>query len=193
MHKWLIFDKFARVDEKGRGRQGPLFLSVTGKRYKFDRYMIDKVTLVRLIEDKLADSENYLVDVIFKPDNLIVVEIDNDEAVCVEDCADLSNYLEECLGDELSSFDLEVGSAGITAPFKLLRQYQKNIGNEVEVLLKKGEKKTGVLKFVDEEGIVLTVVKKVKPEGAKRKIEVEEDLSYLFDDIKQTKYLIRFK
>ena len=48
--------------------------------------MIDKVTLVRLIEDKLADSENYLVDVIFKPDNLIVVEIDNDEAVCVEDC-----------------------------------------------------------------------------------------------------------
>ena len=169
MHKWLIFDKFARVDEKGRGRQGPLFLSVTGKRYKFDRYMIDKVTLVRLIEDKLADSENYLVDVIFKPDNLIVVEIDNDdEAVCVEDCADLSNYLEECLGDELSSFDLEVGSAGITAPFKLLRQYQKNIGNEVEVLLKKGEKLTG-------------------------KIEVEEDLSYLFDDIKQTKYLIRFK
>lgn len=189
----MIFDKFARVDEKGRGRQGPLFLSVTGKRYKFDRYMIDKVTLVRLIEDKLADSENYLVDVIFKPDNLIVVEIDNDEAVCVEDCADLSNYLEECLGDELSSFDLEVGSAGITAPFKLLRQYQKNIGNEVEVLLKKGEKLTGVLKSVDEEGIVLTVVKKVKPEGAKRKIEVEEDLSYLFDDIKQTKYLIRFK
>ena len=70
---------------------------------------------------------------------------------------------------------LEVGSAGITAPFKLLRQYQKNIGNEVEVLLKKGEKQTGVLKSVDEEGIVLTVVKKVKPEGAKRKIEVEEE------------------
>lgn len=155
--------------------------------------MIDKVTLVRLIEDKLADSENYLVDVIFKPDNLIVVEIDNDEAVSIEDCADLSNYLEECLGDELSSFDLEVGSAGITSPFKSLRQYQKNIGNEVEVLLKRGEKLTGVLKSVNEEGIVLTVVKKVKPEGAKRKIEVEEDLSYLFDDIKQTKYLIRFK
>ena len=67
------------------------------------------------------------------------------------------------------------------------------MGNEVEVLLKKGEKLTGVLKSANEEGIVLTVVKKVKPEGAKRKIEVEEDLSYLFDDIKQTKYLIRFK
>lgn len=155
--------------------------------------MIDKVTLVRLIEDKLADSGNYLVDVIFKPDNLIVVEIDNDEAVSIEDCADLSNYLEECLGDELSSFDLEVGSAGITSPFKLLRQYQKNIGNEVEVLLRKGEKLTGVLKSANEEEIVLTVLRKVKPEGAKRKIEVEEDLSYHFEDIKQTKYLIRFK
>lgn len=155
--------------------------------------MVDKVTLVRLIEDKLADSGNYLVDVVFKPDNLIVVEIDNDEAVSIDDCVGLSNYLQEQLGDELEDYDLEVGSAGITSPFKILRQYKKNEGKEVEVLLRNGDKLTGVLKSVDESGIVLTVIKKVKLEGAKRKTEVEEDLPFTFDEIKQTKYLIRFK
>ena len=90
-------------------------------------------------------------------------------------------------------FELEVGSAGITAPFKILRQYQKNIGNEVEMLLKNGTKLAGVLKAADENGVVITIEKQIKPEGAKRKVTVTEDQSYTFDEIKYTKYLIRFK
>ena len=76
---------------------------------------------------------------------------------------------------------------------KVLRQYVKNIGNEVEMLLKNGSKLTGVLKSADENGVVVSVEKKVKPEGAKRKVTVVEDESYTFDEIKYTKYLIRFK
>ena len=155
--------------------------------------MVDKETLVRLIENKLKDSDNYLIDVTFQPDNAIVVEIDNDKAVSIDDCVELNNYLEQQLGDELADFDLEVGSVGLTSPFKCLRQYQKNVGNEVEVWLNGGRKVTGVLKSADEQGIVVTTVKKVKLEGAKRKSEVEEDLSYPYNEIKQTKYLIRFK
>lgn len=93
----------------------------------------------------------------------------------------------------MEDFELEVGSAGITSPFKVLRQYVKNIGNEVEMLLKSGTKLTGVLKSADENGVVVTVEKQVKPEGAKRKVTVREDQSYTFDEIKYTKYLIRFK
>ena len=70
---------------------------------------------------------------------------------------------------------------------------KKNIGNEVEVLLTAGTKLTGVLKSADENGIVLTVAKQVKPEGAKRKVTVEEDQPYTYQEIKYTKYLIRFK
>ena len=89
---------------------------------------------------KLASSSNYLVDVVIKPGNLIVVEIDNDEAVSIDDCAELSRYLEEHLDRDVEDYELEVGSAGITSPFKVLRQYVKNIGNEVEMLLKNGSK-----------------------------------------------------
>jgi ribosome maturation factor RimP len=74
-----------------------------------------------------------------------------------------------------------------------LRQYQKYIDNEVEVLTKKGVKLTGVLKSADEEKFVVTTFKKAKLEGAKRKTEVSEDLEFGYEEIKHTKYLIRFK
>ena len=155
--------------------------------------MIEKKVVSQLVEEKLASSSNYLVDVVIKPGNRIVVEIDNDEAVSIDDCAELSRYLEAHLDRDVEDYELEVGSAGITSPFKVLRQYVKNIGNEVEMLLKNGSKLTGVLKSADENGVVVSVEKKVKPEGAKRKVTVIEDESYTFDEIKYTKYLIRFK
>ena len=46
--------------------------------------MIEKKVVSQLIEEKLASSSNYLVDVVIKPGNLIVVEIDNDEAVSID-------------------------------------------------------------------------------------------------------------
>lgn len=155
--------------------------------------MIDKQMVIQLAEEKLASSGNYLVDVEIQPGNVIIVEIDNDETVCIDDCVELSRFIEEHLDRDSEDFELEVGSAGITSPFKILRQYQKNIGKEVEVLLASGMKLTGILKSADENGIVLTVEKQVKPEGAKRKITVEEDLAYTYNEIKSTKYLIRFK
>lgn len=176
-----------RLSEVEEGAGSPLLLFLT------DMCMIEKKVVSQLIEEKLASSSNYLVDVVIKPGNLIVVEIDNDEAVSIDDCAELSRYLEEHLDRDVEDYELEVGSAGITSPFKVLRQYVKNIGNEVEMLLKNGSKLTGVLKSADENGVVVSVEKKVKPEGAKRKVTVVEDESYTFDEIKYTKYLIRFK
>ena len=156
-------------------------------------YMIEKDVISQLVEEKLASSDNYLVDVVIKPGNLIIIEIDNDEGVCIDDCAALSRYVEEHLDRDAEDFELEVGSAGVTAPFKILRQYVKNIDNEVELLLKNGIKLTGVLKSADERGVIVAVEKQVKPEGAKRKVTVCEEEAYTFDEIKYTKYLIRFK
>ncbi len=155
--------------------------------------MIDKNELARLIEEKLASSSNYLVDVQVKPGNLIVVEIDNDETVGIDDCVELSRYIETALDRDKEDFELEVGSAGITSPLKVLRQYKKYIGKEVELLLTRGVKVTGVLKYADENGIVVVVEKMIKPEGAKRKVLVEEEQAYAFEEIKYTKYLLRFK
>lgn len=155
--------------------------------------MIDKSAVVEIINDFLKDSENYLVRLDIKPNNTIVVEIDNDESVSIDDCTALSKHIESKLDRDVEDYELEVGSYGISQPFLILRQYSKNIGNEVEVLTKSGKKLSGILKEADEKGFSLTVEKQTKPEGAKRKITIEEDISFLYDEIKYTKYIIRFK
>ena len=149
--------------------------------------------MTQLVEEHLQASNSYLVDVAIKPGNYIVVEIDSDDSVSIDDCVALSQYIEAHLDRDVEDYELEVGSAGITSPFKVLRQYQKNIGNEVEMLLKSGTKKVGVLIAVDISGATISVEKKVKPEGAKRPVMVTEEEKYPFEEIKYTKYLIRFK
>ena len=155
--------------------------------------MIEKAVVTQLVEEHLQASNSYLVDVAIKPGNYIVVEIDSDDSVSIDDCVALSQYIEAQLDRDVEDYELEVGSAGITSPFKVLRQYQKNIGNEVEMLLKSGTKKVGVLIAVDISGATISVEKKVKPEGAKRPVMVTEEEKYPFEEIKYTKYLIRFK
>jgi ribosome maturation factor RimP len=153
--------------------------------------MIEKAVVKEIIEDYLRDSDNYLTDLKIEPGDRIVVEIDNDQSVSIDDCAALAKYIESRLDRDVEDYELEVGSAGISQAFKTLRQYKKNTGKEVETLLKAGKKYAGILKEVDEDKIVLTIEKQVKPEGAKRKITVKEDLTFAYSEIKYTKNIIK--
>lgn len=155
--------------------------------------MIDKSILYTLVEEYLEDKSSYLVDLTVGAGNSIVIEIDDDEGVNIDDCAALSRYLEDNLDRELEDYELTVTSAGLTSPLKTERQYRKFTNKEVEVLTRKGIKHTGILKSSDEKGFTLTVTRKIRPEGAKRKQEVSDDLHLLYEDVKHTKYLIRFK
>lgn len=155
--------------------------------------MIDKQTIYSIVEQGLQGSDCFLVDVNVAPGNVISVEIDNKEGVDIERCEKLHRFIEAHLDRDVEDYELEVGSAGITAPFKVVAQYRKNVGNEVETLTADGRKLTGVLDRCDDEGFVLSIVKKVKPEGAKRKIEVTEEVPLKYSEVKYTKYLIRFK
>jgi ribosome maturation factor RimP len=87
---------------------------------------------------------------------------------------------------------LEVGSAGIGQPFKVLQQYINHIDKDVEVLALDGKKYRGVLTSANEEGIVVTVPVKEKPEGAKRPVLVNKEFAWKYNEIKYTKYLINF-
>lgn len=155
--------------------------------------MIEKGFIQEIVEQYVSGTSMFLVDVAIRPGNIVVVEIDGDEGVSIDDCITLSRKIESQLDRDTEDFELEVGSAGITSPFKILRQYQKNIGKEVEVLTRSGQKLKGILKSCSEEGFILTITKKEKPEGAKRKIDVQEDLPFKYDEVKYTKYIISFK
>jgi ribosome maturation factor RimP len=155
--------------------------------------MIDKSVVSRLVEEWLEEKDYFLVDVTVTPDNRIVVEIDHAEGVWIEDCAELSRHIENGLSGATDDYELEVGSAGLGQPFKVLQQYRNHIGLEVEVLSKDGKKLKGILKDANEENFTLTVSKKEKVEGSKRPQLVEEDGQFTYDSVKYTKYIINFK
>ena len=154
--------------------------------------MIDKQQVIDLTNEWLADKEYFLVDVVISKDDKITVEIDHAEGVWIEDCADLSRHIESSLSRETEDYELEVGSAGLGQPFKVVQQYQNHIGLEVEVLTKDGRKLKGILKDANESDFTVTISKKEKPEGAKRPVLVDKEYTWSYEEAKYTKYLIKF-
>lgn len=155
--------------------------------------MIEKQVVKQLVDEWLEGKDYFMTDLTISPDDRIVVEIDHKDGVWIEDCVELSRYIENGLNRDEEDFELEVGSAGIGQPFKVLRQYENNVGEPVEVLTKAGRKLTGVLKAADADGFTLTVTEKVKAEGEKRPHMQERDVRLAYADVKYTKYLITFK
>ena len=155
--------------------------------------MISKSAVEQAVNEWLEGKEYFLVEVNISADDRIEVLIDHAEGVWIEDCADLSRHIESQLSRETEDYELEVGSAGLGQPFKVVQQYRNHIGLEVEVLTKEGRKLKGILKDAADSSFTLTVSKKEKPEGAKRPILVEEDLQFAYDSVKYTKYIINFK
>ena len=155
--------------------------------------MINKEIIKTLTEEWLQGNEYFLVDVNFAADDRIVIEIDHADGVWIEDCAELSRFLQERLGEELGEFELEVGSAGLGQPFKVAQQYINHIGDTLEVLQADGKKVQGVLKAVDAPSFTITVQEKQKQEGKKRPVLVDVDKTYQMDEVKYAKYLLAFK
>ena len=156
--------------------------------------MTDKKVVNSIVEEWLRGKEYFLVDVSVDTDNRIVVEIDHAQGVWIDDCVSLSRFIESRLNRDEEDYELEVGSAGIGQPFKVLQQYLIHIGSDVEVMPKEGGRKlVGVLKDANEQKFTITVKKKTRPEGVKRPQMVDEDIDFRYDEIKYTKYLISFK
>ena len=155
--------------------------------------MINKEVVKTLVDEWLQGNDYFLVDIIFGTDDRIVIEIDHADGVWIEDCAELSRFLQEKLGEELGDYELEVGSAGIGQPFKVEQQYKNHIGDEVEVLQLDGLKLKGNLKAVDGRQFTITVQEKQTVEGKKRPVMVDVDKNYSMDEVKSVKYLLAFK
>ena len=155
--------------------------------------MIETNVVRKLVDEWLEDKDYFLTDLTISPDDRIVVEIDHQDGVWIEDCVALSRFIEDGLDRDAEDFELEVGSAGIGQPFNVLRQYEIHEGENVEVLTKEGKKMEGILSNVTPEHFTVTVQEKVRIEGKKRPEMVDRDVTFSYDDVKSTKYVINFK
>ena len=152
-------------------------------------------TQIEAIKQKLnelmaAHPTHFLVEIRIKPTNNIKVFIDADEginlAVLIQYNRKLYKLIEETALYPDGDFSLEVSSPGLDEPLKINRQYQKNIGRFVDVLLNDASKKEGKLIEAAEDGIIIEY-----ETGKGKKKELKQE-TILFTDIKNTKIQIKF-
>lgn len=150
--------------------------------------MIDVKQVQTIAEDFLREKPYELITVKVSPLNEILVEIDSFDGVDVDFCVEMSHYIQDHLDREVEDYELEVGSVSITDPFKTKMQYDKNLGNDVEVLTKDGRKLHGVLVNVEDDMFEIEFEAMVKNEGDKKKHKEIQQLQFHYDDVKYCRY-----
>ncbi len=154
--------------------------------------MITKEIISGLVSG-VMDENMFLVDVAVGADNEIVVEIDSFPGLTIDQCVAVSRHIESNLDRNLEDYSLKVSSPGLGQPFKVIQQYRKQVGREIELTTGENGRITGMLSRVDETGVELKVKVKEKTDAGKKPAQVTKTLSVPFEDIRKAKVVISFK
>ena len=151
--------------------------------------MINKKQIEELLSQALEtmlQEELFAVRVSVSPKIEIKVYIDGMQGVSIDRCVEVSRYIEQRLDRDAEDFELTVSSAGLDQPFRVARQYVKNIGKEVKVLTVEGQTLKGTLTAADEQGFRLK-------ETPKKKAPETPEHAFEYTQVKETKIVISFK
>jgi ribosome maturation factor RimP len=134
----------------------------------------------------------FLIDLDFSETNKISIVLDGDSGVNLQDCINVNRFLDNGLEGEEEEFSIEVASAGLSTPLKLVRQYKKNIGRTLKVKTISQGDVEGTVTEADEEGVTLTWSAREPKEIGKGKVTVQKTLKISYTDIKEAVVIISF-
>ena len=158
-------------------------------------FTMQNETLIHTLEEKVQEllgdhPEHFLVEVRIKPTNNVKVFIDGDKGIVLSELIAYNRKLHKTLEESPlfpdGDFSLEVSSPGLDQPLKQRRQYKKNVGRYVDVLLLDSTMKEGKLLEVTDDGITIET-----ETGKGKKKEIKQE-TVLFTDIKTTKIQVKF-
>lgn len=138
--------------------------------------MITKELIATLVEESIHDTDLFLVDVKVKPSNILEVYVDADSAVNIDQCVQISRFVESKLDRDAEDFELSVFSYGLSGALKLQRQFAKYLNKEVEVKTKDQGRIAGTLVAYNEQQVTITPTPPKKP--SKRKPVETSDLVF---------------
>jgi len=154
--------------------------------------MTFKEKVTNLLKETLLDKPSlFLVDLTISDSYKIMVTLDGDNGVVLQDCIDISRAIENNLDREEQDFSLEVASAGVSTPLKLVRQYRKNIGRTLQVKTAT-ETIEALLEQVSEESIMLSWTAREPKKIGKGKETVEHKREIPYSEIKEAIVIIIF-
>lgn len=154
--------------------------------------MTFKEKVTNLLEEGLIEKPSlFLVDLSISDSYKITVTLDGDNGVTLQDCIDVSRVIENNLDREAQDFSLEVASAGVSTPLKLVRQYKKNIGRTLKVKTAT-ETIEAKLEAASEESITLSWTAREPKKIGKGKETVEHQREIPYSEIKEAIVIIIF-
>lgn len=155
--------------------------------------MVNQQEIESFVVSEFEGTEHFLVELDFVPGSKLSIYADSFEFFTIDDCMDLSRALKKKFGEELDEYDIMVSSAGMDRPFKTMKQYHKNLGKEVKVVLLDGKSVIGNLNKVQENVIFVEEMPKPAKKGMKiSKSAVSKMHELPYEQIKETKRIINF-
>jgi ribosome maturation factor RimP len=118
--------------------------------------MITEEKIKDIVEQHIQGTDVFLVEAKVRPGNVIRVHVDRQGGISIDECVEISRFLNRELDRDVEDFSLEVSSPGIGVPFKVKQQYEINVGRDIEVVREDGTQVKGKLESVDGDGITLS-------------------------------------
>jgi ribosome maturation factor RimP len=140
--------------------------------------MINSETIIELIEQHIQGTDVFVVEVSVKAGNSIRVYVDRPDGISIDECVQISRFLNEALDRDVEDYSMEVSSPGLGGPLRVKQQYEKNLGRSIDVLFSDGLRTTGKLLSVSDKGFV------IKGKGDEKEIS--------FEEVKTVKEIISF-
>jgi ribosome maturation factor RimP len=154
--------------------------------------MINKQTIISLIESHFEGSDKFIVEVKVLKGSKIEVYIDAPNHIVIADCVELSRFIEGNLDREKEDFELQVSSPGATESFKVIEQYRKYRDTKVKVVTKEGQKHEGILKEANDDTFVIEETRREKKTLGKGNQTVIENITIAYNNVKETKSVLPF-
>ena len=140
--------------------------------------------IIDAVGDAVVARGCFIVEINVSKDNDVEIVIESETSnVVLDDCVEISRRFEECFDRAVEDYSLTVTSAGLDQPFKVLKQYRKAVGTQVEAALKGGRKFVAELVAADENTVTLKYTLRETVDGKKKKELVEHCDTFGYDDV----------
>lgn len=154
--------------------------------------MIKESTVRALIDETIEGTAIFLVDLKISSGNKISVLVDAIGGLPITDCIKVSRGIEHNLDREEEDFSLDVSSPGLDQPFKVFRQYEKNIGRSLKVTMTDGGVIDAIVVSAEAPKIVFELEKVITHTAVLNEVEKGDHFGLLYADIKESKVNISF-
>ena len=124
------------------------------------------------LDELIKDSDFFLVDLYIKPTNNLKIFLDGDNGITINAISNINRALRNQIDEEGwfpdGDYSIEISSPGVDMPLKFLRQFNKHLGRNLEIILNDEDNTTLIAKLVKIEGEELFLEETV---GKKKEIK----------------------